>query len=138
MHHNDVNAVIQHTFGKREPELARVCSAIADYLRRQKSLESLHLTLSLLQRVTQAQSSVHLLSALQYLTGAQVRLLDIGFEFIDENGDYYPLGLQDVVLARQTNQLVRPDTGDLVSDFESSVLVYYSPSENARELLAVN
>ena len=135
---NDAYAVILRTFGLREPEVARVCIAIADYLRMQKSFDDLHLTLSLLQQLTLASSPVHLVSALQYLTGAQFPLLSVGFEFIDENGEYYPLSLQDVAQARQTKKLLRPDTGDQISDFESSVLVYYAPSEDAKELLWVN
>jgi hypothetical protein len=87
----DAYAVIQRTFSMREPEVARVCIAIADYLRGQKSLDGLHLTLSFFQKLTSVSSPVHLLSALQYLTGAQLPLLNIGFEFIDESGDYHPL-----------------------------------------------
>lgn len=135
---SDAYAVIQRTFSAREPEVARVCVAIADYLRGQKSLDGLHLTLSLLQKLTLVTSPVHLVSALQYLTGAQLPLLNIGFEFVDESGEYHPLSLQDIAQARLTKKLLRPDTGDLISDFEANVFVYYAPSENARELLAVN
>lgn len=137
MNSDDLCSGIQRAFSEREPEVARICLAIVEYLRSQKSLDKLHLTLSLLNRVTSAQSAGSLVAAMQYLTGAQAQLLDVGFEFVDESGDYHFLTIQDIDLARQTKQLVRPDTGELLRDFESRVLIYYKPSIIAQKILTV-
>lgn len=121
--------------GASEPEVARICASIADMIAADQSDARLHLTFSLLKKQTQPQNDQALMAAVQFLVGAQADILEMCFEFVDENEQYYPLSTATVASAKRSGQLEHPDTGEVISDFASSILVYFQPTSRAIETL---
>lgn len=122
---------VEILFGQSEPEVVRVCLAIIEYIDKQTNPERLHLTYSLLQERTKPVDDESLMLALQYLAGARAKVLEMNFEFVDEDGDYHALTRKDVADAKARRSLPHPVTGQLLSDFEDHVLVYFKPTCSA-------
>lgn len=127
---NEIDRIWRDT----QPEVARICTHIAQYVVRQRADAHLHLTYSLLKTESSAIQDSDLMTAVQYLTGAGADLLEIQFEFADDNGDFFPLSKSDVAIANREGAFFHPETGDLVEDFASAVLVYFVPTDKARQL----
>lgn len=131
----DIMREIGSTFGISQPEVARICSAIVDYLSQQPTNRRLHLTYTLLKREAVPESDSELIAAIQYLTGAKADLLEMKYEFMDEEGDYHPLAKSVVASAQKQNSLQHPVTGEMVQDYQSSLLVYFTPTDRVRSCL---
>lgn len=119
---------IKEVFGETEPNVARACDSIIDYVMCHKHPERLHLTFSLLKRETPATSDKDLMLAIQFLSGATARFLEMKFEFMDDDGEYYPLSANDIAQARKHHALGHPITGELMRDYDDRVLVYFEPN----------
>lgn len=116
---------IEELFGQAEPEVARVCGSIVEFICKQPRLDRLHLTFSLLKDTAKPNNDKALMLALQYLCGASAQVLEMNFEFVDEEGDYHPISSSEIAEARESHVLGHPVTGELLSDFEDRVLVYF-------------
>ena len=75
------------------------------------------------------------MSAVQFLIGAKADILEMQFEFVDDEGEYFPLSKAAIAHAQRTGELEHPYTGDMVADYGSSVLVYFVPTQRATEIL---
>ncbi|MBM3114969.1 hypothetical protein [Jeongeupia naejangsanensis] len=131
----NIKRAINLTFGDEQPEVAGACVAIVNFLTEQLNGRRLHLTMSLLMDVVKPGSEESLFIALNYLSGARFNLLEMCFEFVDENDEYHPLTKSEISEARKTKQLLHPVSGEIVRDFESSVLVYFSTTQRADSIL---
>ncbi|WP_374483096.1 hypothetical protein [Zoogloea sp.] len=123
---------IEELFGPAEPEIARVCGSIIRFICSQPRPDRLHLTFSLLKDTTKPNSDRALMLAVQYLCGANAQVLEMNFEFVDEDGEYHPISSSEIAEARKSHVLGHPVTGELLSDFEDRVLVYFKPTTPAR------
>jgi hypothetical protein len=113
---------------------ANICIDVLNFLLRVPAKNILHITFgSLKQVITNEFEDSELLMAVQYLSGDRTPLLEIGFEFI-ENDEIYPLSNLDVKIARQTGELVHPDTGELIDDFEDKTFIYFMPGRLVKEI----
>lgn len=133
----DIMHELTKTLGPSAPEVTRVCSAIVAYLARQPADRHLHLTYSVLKREARANTDSDLIAAIQYLTGAKADLLEMEFEFLDEEGEYYPVVKSALVKAEREKALEHPLTGEMIRDYKSSLLVYYTPTAHARSSLCL-
>lgn len=118
-----------------DAEVREACIAIAEFIASQPSNKTLHLTFSSLQHVSRAKSNRALLGAIQYLTGSRADLLDMKYEFADEDGEFHSVP-DDVVAAAMTERkFFHPITGSILDNFEDSLLVYFDASSSARRAL---
>ncbi len=105
-----------------------ICAEILDYLLRIDTNRSLHITYGSLRKVINGNyGDSELLTAVQYLCGERTHLLEAKFELIDNN-DYIDIPNSDLNHARATGQLVHPESGELISNFEEKVYIYFQPS----------
>ncbi len=107
---------------------SEICIMILDYLLRVNTNHALHITYGSLRKiVNNTYKDNELLTAVQYLCGDRTHLLDAKFELI-ENDNYFDLPNSEVNFARATGQLSHPETGELISNFEERVFIYFRPS----------
>jgi hypothetical protein len=111
---------------------SKICIAILDHLLNLNTTDSPHITYSLLQKSIQdlqqtAYKDRDLLLAVQYLCGERVPLLEAKFELID-NGISFPISNSVLKNARETGELIHPQNGGLIIDFEDRIFMYFQPS----------
>ncbi|NJN92427.1 MAG: hypothetical protein HC878_20055 [Leptolyngbyaceae cyanobacterium SL_5_14] len=107
---------------------SNICAEILDYLLRIDTNRALHITYGSLRKVINGNyGDSELLTAVQYLCGERTHLLEAKFELIDNN-DYIDIPNSDLNHARATGQLIHPESGELISNFEEKVYIYFQPS----------
>lgn len=117
----------------QKPQL-QICIAILDYLVHSSSQHISHITYGSLRKVVgKAYDNRDLLAAIQYLCGDRTHLLEAKFEFID-NENYFDISDDEMIEARETGQLLHPETGKLIRDFEDKVFIYFQPSSVVKNL----
>lgn len=129
----DLKQEINDTLGSYKPEVARICLDLVGYLTSQPAAKELHLTYSLLKSQLKPSSDTELLLAIQYLSGDSAKVLDMKFEFADESGEFIPVDDLTVAEARNTNVFYHPLTGEPVPNFQSAILVYFTPGSALRD-----
>ncbi|MEO1432602.1 MAG: hypothetical protein AAFV71_26720 [Cyanobacteria bacterium J06633_8] len=113
---------------------SQICIAILDYLVRSNSQHLSHLTYGSLRKVVgKAYEHLDILAAIQYLCGNRTHLLEPKFELID-NGNYFDISDDEMIEARETGQLLHPETGKLIRDFEDKVFIYFQPTSVVKNL----
>jgi hypothetical protein len=113
---------------------SQICIGILDYLVRSNSQHLSHITYGSLRKVVgNGFDNQDMLLAIQYLCGDRTPLLEAKFELID-NGDYFDISNSELSEARETGQLLHPETGELIGDFEDKVFMYFQPSSLVKSL----
>jgi hypothetical protein len=113
---------------------SQICIAILDYLVRSNSQKISHITYGSLRKVVgKTYDNRDMLAAIQYLCGDRTPLLEAKFELID-NGNYFDISDDEIIEARKTGQLLHPETGKLINDFEDNVFMYFKPSSVVKNL----
>ncbi|HNG60999.1 MAG TPA: hypothetical protein PKZ52_14335, partial [Cellvibrionaceae bacterium] len=79
-----------------------------------------------------------LIDTLRYLTGNRANVLKTHFELIDEMDNAYVLDPPLVLQLQKNGTLYHPVTGELVSDPDNKVHLFFSPSDDFKELQANN
>lgn len=74
--------------------------------------------------------------AIQYLTGHDLHLLDMQFEFIDDEDEVFYFDANVLDAARRDGELNHPETGDPIDNYEDRVFVTFVPSPLAKEIAA--
>lgn len=67
----------------------------------------------------------------QYITGDKAHLLEIGFEFIDED-EIYQISKHDIHEAEKTGEFYHPDRGELVDEYEKNIYTYFTLSDQCK------
>lgn len=107
---------------------SEICVALLNYLIHLSIDKQYHITFGSLKIVIgNKYTNVDLLKAVQYLCGDRIKLLDINFELLEDE-EFFPLSKSDVSDAKKTGELVHPQTGEIVEDFEEKVFMYFVPS----------
>jgi len=107
---------------------SNICAEILNYLLLIDIDHPLHITYGSLRKVINGNyGDSELLTAVQYLCGEGTHLLEAKFELIDNN-DCIDIPNSDLNHARATGQLVHPESGELISNFEERVYIYFQPS----------
>ena len=113
-----------------ETPQSKLCATILDYLLQFPANQLAHITYGRLRNIISTHyKDSDLLLAIQYLIGDGTKLLEVGFELIEEDDSFpYPLANSEVKLAKETGELYHPETGEIVDDYESKVFMYFKPS----------
>ncbi|MEO1187036.1 MAG: hypothetical protein AAFX46_21220 [Cyanobacteria bacterium J06636_27] len=113
---------------------SKICVAILDYLIRNNFQNLSHITYGSLRKVVgTVYDNQDLLAAIQYLCGERTHLLEAKFELI-ENDNYFDISDEEMIEARETGQLLHPETGKLIRNFEDKVFIYFQPSSVVKNL----
>lgn len=87
-----------------------------------------HLTYSSIAQVAGITRPDKLLQVTQYLSGERVKLLRMKFELIIDD-DIFPLDDETMYHAETTGDLIHPETGRRVDDYDRLVYPYFILSE---------
>lgn len=113
---------------------SQICIAILDYLVHNNSQKISYITYGSLRKVVgKAYDNQDMLLAIQYLCGDRTHLLETKFELID-HGNYFDISDDEIIEARETGQLLHPESGELINDFEDNVFMYFQPSSVVKHL----
>lgn len=113
---------------------SEICIAILNYLFHDKSKNISHITYASLRKITgDIYDNEDLMTAIQYLSGDRVKLLDVKFELI-ENEQFFDISNIELKEARKTGELVHPETAELIKDYQEKVYVYFQPSSLVKNL----
>lgn len=135
---DELRQLIKQDLGSN-PAMEAFCLKIVDYLERRSFQEVCHLTYySFLTLLGSGCSDEVLIDALRYLTGNRANVLKTHFELIDEMDNGYVLDPPLVSQLQKTGNLYHPATGELVSDPDNKVHLFFSPSDDFKELQANN
>ncbi|MDB9524770.1 hypothetical protein PN498_02120 [Oscillatoria sp. CS-180] len=113
---------------------SHICMEIVDYIFSVPCDQLAYLTYGTFRNVTQNKySNQELLSAIQYLYGDVMKVLEVKFEYI-EDGEDYPLDKEELAKAEETGYLVHPETGKEIEDFRDKVFIYFDAQNFRQEL----
>jgi hypothetical protein len=114
----------------------RLCMALLEYLLNDPE-QSKRLSFGLIHHIahqSQIEDDAVIAQAVQYLIGHDLRLLDVQYEFIDDDDRVYPVDKADQAEIDRTGVFHHPISGAQEPDFEKKLFVYFAPSALAREL----
>lgn len=113
------------------PELPKMCRAILNYICSQAEQNLRHITFGALSKAADLKNMQDIIPASNYLIGARVPLLTPRFEFIDD--DFIEdIPLEEISQARDEGVFYHK--GEIVSDFESKLFMYFTISPQGKEL----
>jgi hypothetical protein len=119
-----------------------ICMKILEYLEGTDLLTICHISIGSFRQIISTTELEEIadngliLLALQYLSGDKVHLLDIKFEFINEDDESYEVSKSELSHAKAVGSLVHPETGETICDFEEKVFIYFQPSSLAKAYLS--
>ena len=120
----EIEKQIYQDWSSKKPQ-SDICVSILDYLIRNKSKPLSHITYGSLKKIIHTNySNQDILSAIQYLCGDRIKLLEAKFELID-NEEYYDIPNDELNEARKTGELLHPKTGEQINDYEDKVFKYF-------------
>lgn len=107
---------------------SKICIAILNYLFHDKRKNISHITYATLRKVTgDLYNDDDFMRAIQYLCGDRVKLLDVKFELIEDE-KFFDISNIELKEAEETGELVHPETGELIKDYQEKVFLYFQPS----------
>jgi hypothetical protein len=107
---------------------AHICAKIFNFLLSIDPSQITHITYGSLRQVVDSPTIDHkMMGAIQYLCGDRTPLLEAKFELIDDYGEF-DLTNSDVSEARLSGKLVHPETGEIVTNIEDKIFMYFRPS----------
>ncbi|MCG7869362.1 MAG: hypothetical protein JAY74_23690 [Candidatus Thiodiazotropha taylori] len=113
-----------------------ICMKLVNYLEMTDPQELEHISQASIQKILGNKFNLEpIIESIQFLAGNYIKLLDINFEFIDENDDIFPLERGDIAEARKIGVFAHPTTGDPVDNFEEKVFLYYQPNPKGLKAL---
>jgi hypothetical protein len=114
---------------------SKICAEILDYLLHVEASHPLHITYGSLRKVVGTNyGDNELLTAVQYLCGERIHLLDAKFELIDSD-NCINISNSELNFARETGQLIHPENGELIRNYEEKVYIYFQPSSLVKRIV---
>lgn len=115
------------------PELLNVCFAILNYVCSQPRQNLRHITFGALSRAAKLENIQDVIPASRYLIGARAPLLNLKFEFTEDN-IIEEISLEEVNKAQAEGVFYQPDRAELVKDFESKLFIFFTINTLAKRI----
>lgn len=116
---------------------SEICVKLFNYLIQLPIDKQHHITFGSLKIVIgNKYTNIDLLQCIQYLCGDRINLLDTNFELLEDE-EFFPLSKSEVSDAQRTGELVHPQTGEIIGDFEKKVFMYFVPSSLIKKFCEV-
>ncbi|WP_441230063.1 hypothetical protein AB7828_10100 [Tardiphaga sp. 215_C5_N2_1] len=117
-----------HNRWGNEP-IVSLCDAILNYMESVPRAQLEMLTFASLQAATSKEVvDADLLLAITILSSSSVAALDAHAMLVDEDSTEHEIPLSDLSAARAGGQLIHPETGYPVEDFETKIFPFFVPS----------
>lgn len=113
-------------------QIGELCLLILDYVYSNKD-SIRHISYGSLSSLTNGMFPIeHILMATQYLSGSKAQVLDLQFEFIDDDDESYGVSKKELSDAYKNNFFIHPRTGEVIqkNDFEKKIFQYFVPSKD--------
>lgn len=117
--------------------MIRACTAVIEFLQSQRPEALQSISFGMLSRAAGLEDPVEALPVAQYLSSGRAHILDTCFRLILGH-DEFELSADTVAEARRTRVLYHPDLGEPVADFESAVHVYFTVSDDGKEIVGLS
>mgnify|MGYP000281768178 CR=1 FL=1 len=117
---------------RHKPELLVACQAVVRFLSEHRAEDLQQITFGLIGRVANL-PLIETIPVAEYLSSARGRIFDRRFMLIVDEEEF-EIPLEDVAEARLLNRLCHPDTGEVISNFEESLFVYFELSDIGKML----
>ncbi len=120
-----------------ELPVGSVCLDIIDFVASKPLAQLQFLTFTTLSQAAGRTSvDMDVLAAINLLTGSRLTVLQAHAMLVDEDETEHELSVEDFADARRTGALIHPETGDLVPDFESHVIPFFTPTQELQRELS--
>jgi len=114
----------------------RLCRAVTDYVL-EHAADDFHLSFEAIQRLAQdngIDSDVTVMRSVQYLAGHDIHLLDVDFEFVEDDQSPLAVDPKVVMAAENGSPFLHPRTGAVVPDYAQKLFLFFKASETAKRL----
>lgn len=113
--------------GTRAVEL---CFQIVDFVAKLPAGHSRMLTFKTITNITGKKSvDDDLLAAINILASTRIAALDSHAMFVDDDNEEYEIEPDDLALAHATGELIHPETGKGVPNYEEKVFPFFVPTD---------
>ncbi|GKX58556.1 hypothetical protein [Leminorella grimontii] len=116
-----------------DPEVCRACHSFVEYICSTPKYNLRHIAFFNLKRVINTHDDRLVIKVARYFSGDVLPIVNICFEFI-ENDYIEQVSIEDFRLIQLENKFFHPESGELVSDFESKIFMYFSLSDLGWEM----
>jgi hypothetical protein len=116
------------------PEVARACEAVVRFVETHRPEVVQHLSFAALSRAAGLSSPAEAVPVAQYLSSNRIRFLARAY-FLVVDGEEFEIATDDVIKANEERVLYHPDLGEPVENFEQSLYLYFTPGEEAQEIV---
>ena len=118
------------------------CMAIVQFLETHTS-DAAHLSYAFLIDIAKSADVVDrkkIIQAAEYLAGADIHLLDMKFEFIDDDDSVWPIPyeISEVNKFLQNEEFIHPITGLIDPEFKRKLFVFFAASRDAKLLFGAS
>lgn len=139
MNAEEIKSKLQEVWFEGSPECF-ACEAIVEFLE-SSTKDTKRITLALLFQLVSSKSindKNSVLKAVRYLSGTELNLLEMRFEYFGENEEPQQgsFDLAEVSAIRTEGKYLDPETGVEVFDLDDRFHCYFVPSELAKSIFA--
>ena len=118
-----------------KPSVKKVCLSVIDLIVRNGDQVS-YLTPELFTQQDGHEIDFDIsLAALHYLAGYNEVLVE-RFEYVDDNGGSHPVSVTELAEAYNKEVFTDPQSGELITNFEDYIFMYYVPRESFLSLIS--
>jgi hypothetical protein len=122
-----------------ETNFLRVAQSMFNYLVDMQNKEQDHIPYSRFKKIVVKESSDEeidqkVFGAAQYFCGERTHLLNMKFEFIDENDNCWPIEVEQALHALESKYFIHPETGFEIEDASQSIFMFFSTSSELRNI----
>lgn len=117
------------------PGVRNAYLSILDHIFSEPCQNMQHMAFSSFSRIVNNQSIKHetLVKLVFHLINI-AELLDLKYEFIDDEESCFQISNDTLKEAQQAGSFYHPETGDKVLSYEKKILMYFTPSKKLRDL----
>ena len=138
----DINSLREELLGNwmtSSDDILNAYSRILDHIFNEPCTNMAHMPFSSFRRIANNNriKNETLLNLLFHIIN-RAELLDLKYEFIDDDEICYSLPTETVKQAKSRGLLYHPDTGEPVISYQEKVFMYFTPSQKLRDLKATS
>lgn len=122
-----LKAAIRERWGAYAP--GSLALEIVDFIARLPRAELQMLTLPTFAKALRRDIDVDLIAAVNILTHSSLAILESKALFVDDEDNEFPVDDEELAEANQTGELVHPETGAMVADYEKHIVPFFVPVE---------